>query len=246
MKAVFVSEIADHIVLSLDLTKPELAACTEDSESVAKALEEAVLAACRTAGYFPELPQPKPLKTEEPVSEPQPPFRAEHYKGVRIRRIRHGQDGLSPEELMKEQLLDTIIACNDIYIPEEQIASETDYEFVGRSQALKYQGMMSGDYSRYQSYGTQENREEVERDVIRQIKVEKILKSIIEQENITATQEELEAKAKAISEKRQLNLDIIERFFGEDYSLLQGDILKEKAIQLIFDSAIFLNETSKE
>lgn len=243
MKAVFISEIGDHIILTLDMDRAELAACTKSGEDGDGALTKAVLAACRDNGV---LPEPSPVIPEQTAPVPSVessdvPFRAEHYKGIEIQHALEGQDSLSPEELTKEWLLDAVIEKNDIYIPPEQIAGETDIEFEARAQMLKYESLISGDYTLYEGYGSREDREQVERDVIRQIKVEKILKSIIEQENLAATREELEAKARDISEKRQIDFDMVERFFGEDFSLLEGDLLREKAVNLIYENAVFLD-----
>ena len=243
MKATFVSETTEHVILSLDVTRQELLACAKGDDGAVQELMDEILATCRKAGVVadPLLDEAERASSALAAELPHPPFRAEHYKGVPIQRIYGDEHESSPEELMKERLLDAVIERNTIYIPQEQIDSETDNEFAGRRQTLKYQGLMAGALSLYQAYGTEEDRNEVERDVIRQLKAERILESIIEQEGITVTQEELEERAEAIAERDRIGLDMVRRFFGEDYSLLQGEVLKEKAVQLIFDNATILD-----
>lgn len=232
MKVTFVSEITDHIVFAIDITKQELRNCETNAGNTVQALVDTILTACPQSANTP-FPASQPKVLEKPVVAP---FQAKNYRGVILSNVQTAQR--SAEEI-RELLLDKIIESNEFCLSEEWIEKETDQELISRSQQLKYQGMIDHDFQRYYNYGTEEDRNEARRCVIRKTQVEMLLKSIIEQENLDATAEELEVKAEKIVQQENTPIDMVKRFFGEDFSLLKGDLLKEKALNLIYESAIF-------
>ena len=222
MKAVFVSQIEDHVILSLDLSRQELL-----SGLSAEELLDSVLAVCREAGA---LPEEKPL----PAVAPQTVCNAKNYKGLRIQR--NGDT----DEALKERLLDAVLEENEGSIPQPEIDSAVEYEFTGRRQNMKYQQLMSGEYDPFDTNGFEELHEQVEREVIRGLKVERLLQSIIDQEGLTTSREEREARGLEAAERLQVSPEMARNFFGEDMALLEGDILREKAVNLIFENAIII------
>ena len=242
MKADFDYKTNDRVVFRLELTLEEMNDCVNNNAGSRARLVDTLSAACREDAET--MPNEYDEASEQPAetAEKKQPFKAKAYMGVQIKRIIDTEDGLSSEDLMKQAAILEIINNNDIWLSEEEIEAETSQTFIGISQNLKYQAMMTGDYTAFNQFQSARSREEVRENVISHYKTEKILKSIIEQEQLDATLPELEAEAAAMARRETMSLDMIKTFFGDDLLMIKNDLLKKKAMDLIFDSAIIVEE----
>ena len=169
------------------------------------------------------------IRTGEAVKAPAEPFVCRNYKGVRP------DDTSGTKEAVIERIIDKLIETNDIELPSD-IDDEIDYVFKGTVQNMRYQNMFGAGRGANDGIDFEQIREDASDEVIREYKTEQILKSIIEQEKFDCTAKELEEAAKKIAEKQDTTLDLVKKFMGEDYSLLKGDLLKEKARDLLYDN----------
>lgn len=154
------------------------------------------------------------------------------YKGLRI-----ANSGADRARQIKD-LMQSIIAASEIDIPAEKIAEEVEYTYACNRKSLRMEYMARGRMYDFYTMDTSSLRAQIEEDAIWDYKEERILNHIIEAEKLSVSVEELERKAAEMAEKEQASPEMVKRFFGEDYSGLTSYVLKEKAQELIWRSAI--------
>ena len=72
-------------------------------------------------------------------------------------------------------------------------------------------------------------QQDIRDEIIHDQKVEWILNTVIEQEKLEVSPQELEDAAVRLAREEQTTLEMVQRFMGEDYALLKKDALYEKA-----------------
>ena len=152
------------------------------------------------------------------------------YKGLTV----HGDH--SDREAAVQQLLDQIILGSDIPFPEEEVEQEIRMELAGLMQNMRYQAM-GGDHH-LEEMDLDKWKEDIRKEIIRDHQVETILRTVIEQEELTVSHEELEEAAIRLAKEEQTTLEMVRRFMGEDYVLLRKETLYDKAKRLIVDTSL--------
>lgn len=136
---------------------------------------------------------------------------------------------------LEELLLDAIILQSDIPVSEEKVEQELQMELAGFLQTMRYRAM-GGDHQ-MEEIDLDEWKKNIRDEIIRDRKVDFILRTVIEKEQISATMEELEQAALKLAQKEQTTLEMVRRFMGDDYALLKKDVLYEKARNFIVAAA---------
>ncbi|MBR0373606.1 MAG: hypothetical protein IJH91_03635 [Mogibacterium sp.] len=176
--------------------------------------------------------EPKPEPVVETVSlQDEPDGDTVNYKGIRIRGYNRSREALT------DALLDLIIDKMPLDLSEAAIEDEVEYQVVGNLQSLKYQSFYNPEIQPA-DVDVDAIREEVRRDVIRDYKIDQLLKRVITEENLTASPEELEKEAERIAASQGSGMDMVKMFFGEDLSGLEGEVLRQKAKELILENAV--------
>ena len=150
------------------------------------------------------------------------------YKGLTV----HGDR--SDREAAVQQLLDQIILGSDI--SEEEVEQEIRMELAGLMQNMRYQAM-GGDHH-LEEMDLDKWKEDIRKEIIRDHQVETILRTVIEQEELTVSHEELEEAAIRLAKEEQTTLEMVRRFMGEDYVLLRKETLYDKAKRLVVDTSL--------
>lgn len=152
------------------------------------------------------------------------------YKGLTV----HGDR--PDREAAVQQLLDQIILGSDIPFSEEEVEQEIRMELAGLMQNMRYQAM-GGDHH-LEEMDLDKWKEDIRKEIIRDHQVETILRTVIEQEELTVSHEELEEAAIRLAKEEQTTLEMVRRFMGEDYVLLRKETLYDKAKRLIVDTSL--------
>ena len=109
-------------------------------------------------------------------------------------------------------------------------------ELAGLMQNMRYQAM-GGDHH-LEEMDLDKWKEDIRKEIIRDHQVETILRTVIEQEELTVSHEELEEAAIRLAKDEQTTLEMVRRFMGEDYVLLRKETLYDKAKRLIVDTSL--------
>ena len=213
---------------------------TEAPEAVAEATaepeasEEVVESPTAQPQETPAEVTAEPEAPAEVTAEPEAPadkrfFTPEDYRGFVLDEM--------PEvrEQAIELLIERIVDAKDLELDEEEIENETDYLLKSNLHHLTY-ARMAGQPA--EEVDVDALQEEIRRDVIREFKTERLLKAVIANEAIEATMEDLAQAAERLAAEENTSLDLVKRFFGEDYSGLAGDVKRRKAKELLYELAV--------
>lgn len=137
-------------------------------------------------------------------------------------------------EQWEEAVIDHIIAHNEIMVPQEKIQEEAAAMLLEYRHRLRYESMASGI-----SYDAlRETEEELQqrfwKEAVRELKRQQIIQTVIREENLEVSPEELEREAEALAERQNLSLDIVKSFLGEGCGMLRRDLLEKKAMNVLY------------
>lgn len=228
MNATLVKKECGKLLFTVEMTEEELAACScVPNDPVAALL-------CYVSDQNPEgspspaaLQQPKEPNNQVQAPKEIEPFVVQGYKEMIL------EEAPANEKMLAELLLDQLIETNDFPLSEDQIESEVEYTLAGMIQNRKYQAMFSSEDFELDDQTITEMRQEALLGITRELKVEMILKSIIQQENIQASKEELEEAATELAQRQGTTIEMVRNFFGTDLSGLADDVCQKKAIDLL-------------
>ena len=130
----------------------------------------------------------------------------------------------------RDNLWREFVANYEIDVPESAIENEFEYIKLDMKHRMQYDQMSGGGMHLFPQMELAEQEAELREAAVFEAKAPRVLKEIIAQQGITATRNELEAEAQAIAEREGSTIEMVKRFFGEDYALLERDVLERKAM----------------
>ena len=130
----------------------------------------------------------------------------------------------------RDELWRQFVADYEIDVPESAIENELAYITLDMKHRMQYDQMSGGGLHLFPQMELAEQEAELREAAEFEAKAPRVLKEIIAQQGITATRDELEAEAQAIAEREGSTIEMVKRFFGEDYALLERDVLERKAM----------------
>ena len=130
----------------------------------------------------------------------------------------------------RDDLWRQFVADYEIDVPESAIENELAYITLDMKHRMQYDQMSGGGLHLFPQMELAEQEAELREAAEFEAKAPRVLKEIIAQQGITATRDELEAEAQAIAEREGSTIEMVKRFFGEDYALLERDVLERKAM----------------
>lgn len=130
----------------------------------------------------------------------------------------------------RDELWRQFVADYEINVPESAIENELAYITLDMKHRMQYDQMSGGGLHLFPQMELAEQEAELREAAEFEAKAPRVLKEIIAQQGITATRNELEAEAQAIAEREGSTIEMVKRFFGEDYALLERDVLERKAM----------------
>lgn len=130
----------------------------------------------------------------------------------------------------RDELWRQFVADYEIDVPESAIENELAYITLDMKHRMQYDQMSGGGLHLFPQMELAEQEAELRAAAVFEAKAPRVLKEIIAQQGITTTRDELEAEARAIAEREGSTIEMVKRFFGEDYALLKRDVLERKAM----------------
>ena len=118
----------------------------------------------------------------------------------------------------------------EIDVPESAIENELEDIKLDMKHRMQYDQMSGGGMHLFPQMELAEQEAELREAAVFEAKAPRVLKEIIAQQGITTTQGELEAEAQARAEREGSTIEMVKRFFGDDFAMLERDVLERKAI----------------
>lgn len=130
----------------------------------------------------------------------------------------------------REKLWHEFVDAYDIDVPEEAVENELAYITLQMRHNIQYDRLTGGSAHLFPERELAEQEEELRALARFEAKEPRVLKAIIANQGLTATPEELASEAEAVARRQNATMDMVKRFFGDDFAGLEQDVLKEKAI----------------
>lgn len=139
------------------------------------------------------------------------------------------------ERAMEEKLIDALLTVTEVDIPDAMIESEVDAEVRDYAYRLQSQGGSLEMYYQYTGMDEKGLRDSIRPGAERQVKTRLALEAIVKTENITPTDEEIEAEYKKIASGYTVELEQVKASIPVES--LSEDIVLRKAVDLVKENA---------
>lgn len=144
----------------------------------------------------------------------------------------------SDESIMKDQMLNKLCDENEVDIPYGMVENEIDNMINEMNQQLSYQGFSFDQYLKYSGQSMAQIRKDAEKDAERRVKMRVLVRGVVEQENIDATDDEIEEEVKKFADQYGQPVDQVKKMVGEDnMKYFADDVKTRKAVDFMFDNA---------
>lgn len=147
-------------------------------------------------------------------------------------------------EQVENALIDQIIETMEGEIPAVMFERRVDEMVHDFEHRLQSQGLDLDTYLRYTGSAPETFRKTFEEQASRQVKIRLALEKIAAMENLSATEEELEAEYKKIADAYKIEIEQVRTFVAAEE--LSKDIAVNKAIDLVRSSAEITEKTAGE
>lgn len=158
------------------------------------------------------------------------------YKGVEVR----GLTGKDARQRMLDAALEAAVDRSGLSAPQHLVDNEFDRLLAGLQHRLHYEALAAGSANFFIQKELEESAERLQEQAVRQVKTDLLLKGVIRQEKLEASEEELEAEARRIAREQEMPLELVKEFLGGDLSMIRSDLLVRKAQDFILDHAVIL------
>jgi trigger factor len=142
------------------------------------------------------------------------------------------------ESIMKDDILDKINEANDFDVPDAMVETEVDNMLQEYDYQLRAQGMDISTYIQYMGRTVDEFREDMKISAFRRVKNRMMIRAIANQENITASDEEVEKQLNDMAEQNHIDVEKLKEYLGgENLKAVREDVRIQKAIDLLYENA---------
>ena len=149
-------------------------------------------------------------------------------------------------EIMKDRLLESVYKNNGLELPEQMIENETDSMIQELQQQLQYQGLSLDQYLQFSGTSMKDLRAQTKEDAEKRAASKVILRCIINQEKIEATEEETEKEIADFAEQYGNTVEQVKNMIGGDTRYFADDVQTRKAIDFIYDNAVQVEPSEEE
>ena len=137
---------------------------------------------------------------------------------------------------LENQLLEQVVENMEVEIPECMFTKRTDEMVQEYNYRLQMQGLNLETYLQYMGQDMETFKESFKEGAEKQVKVSVALAAIMEAENITVSDEEIDAEAAKIGEQYGMDAEQVKKAVPAEQ--LTEDIKRNKAVDLIVESAV--------
>ncbi len=135
----------------------------------------------------------------------------------------------------REKLIEMASANTTVDIPEVMIENELDRMLTEFEQRLQMQGMTLEMYSQFSGQDEDELKEQMREDAEKRVKTSLTLEAIAEEENLEATEEEVNEEVEKMAEMYNLEKDQLIEILGGNTETIEGDIKIRKTIEFLVE-----------
>ena len=162
----------------------------------------------------------------------------EEMKGALRAQMQQYADQVSDAQ-MRDQLLNALVAeCEELEVSDELIEAELDDAVKTVYQQLQQQGLTLDDYLQFCGRTLEELRAELRPNATSTVKARLALQEVSRLENITVSEEEIEAEYQVFSRECGIPVEQLKQACGNDaIEALRKDVTMKKTIAVLVDNA---------
>jgi trigger factor len=140
---------------------------------------------------------------------------------------------------MRDQLLNALVAeCEELEVSDELIEAELDDAIKTVYQQLQQQGLTLNDYLQFCGRTMEDLRDELRPNATSTVKARLALQEVSRLENITVSEEEIEAEYQVFSRECGIPVEQLKQACGNDaIEALRKDVTMKKTIAVLVDNA---------
>lgn len=141
---------------------------------------------------------------------------------------------------MKDAVLQKVYEANDIHVPQVMVEDEITSMMQEFDQQLRSQGLDLEKYFQYLQKDPASFRDELREEAFRKVKTRMLVSAVAKAEGIAVTGEDLDAELEGMAAQYGIEASKIKEMLGaENLAFLEKDIKMRKAMDLMFDKAVF-------
>ncbi|KKK38272.1 trigger factor [Mesobacillus campisalis] len=151
-------------------------------------------------------------------------------------RLKHDKEH-QKEHHVQDTVVEKAAANSEIDIPEVMIENEIDRMMSEFEQRLQMQGMNLDLYFQFSGQDQSALREQMKEDAESRVRVNLTLEAIAEAENITVSEEDVNAELEKMAEQYNMTVDQIKAALGGNIEGIQGDLKMKKAVEFLVENS---------
>jgi trigger factor len=141
---------------------------------------------------------------------------------------------------MKDAVLQKVYEANDIHVPQVMVEDEITSMMQEFDQQLRSQGLDLEKYFQYLQKDPASFRDELREEAFRKVKTRMLVSAVAKAEGIAVTGEDIDAELEGMAAQYGIEASKIKEMLGaENLAFLEKDIKMRKAMDLMFDKAVF-------
>ena len=141
---------------------------------------------------------------------------------------------------MKTAIIDVVYDRTELDVPEDMVEAQITEMADEIDMQMQYQGLSLKDYLQYMVKSMEEYRKELKPDAYKKMKTRLIIDEIAKLENIEATPGEIDDEIRGMADHYKIEYEELRnQFNAENIEIISQDIRNRKAIQMMYDEAVF-------
>ncbi|MCI8489879.1 MAG: trigger factor [Lachnospiraceae bacterium] len=162
----------------------------------------------------------------------------DEYKADVRKKLAEGK-AASAKQAKEEEAIRKIVEASTMELPEAMIETQVEIQIENFAQRIAMQGMSFEQYMQMTAMTMDRLKEQVRPDAESRIKSSLVLEQIVKEENIEASDEDVEAEIEKMAEMYGIEADKAkEDVTEEERDSIKKDIAVQKAVDLIMEHAI--------
>ncbi len=139
--------------------------------------------------------------------------------------------------ISREGAIKNFIERYQITVPQEAVEEEYNLVLMDVRHKMTYSSMAGGPHLNplEQRAAIMDMQEELKQIAYYNVKEDLVMKELLEKGDFAVSKEEIQHYAEDMARKQNTTMEMIKRFFGEDLSMLERDVMRRKAEDWIYE-----------
>lgn len=134
---------------------------------------------------------------------------------------------------MDEEKLQQYIEAQCLTVPQDMIENELSLLVTELQCRRRYENLAGGGPLSYSQRELELKMAELRVEAVHSVKTRLVIQQVIKEQHIQVSSEELELEARAIAARKDMPIEMVRGFLGDNFEMLETDLKERKAIEYI-------------